>query len=54
MKRWNRLFTALYVVSDAALASLALEHGATLCTADRDFRRFQGLRLVDPTVRAHG
>lgn len=42
------------LVSDAALASLALEHGATLCTTDRDFRRFQGLRLVDPTAAGHG
>lgn len=37
------------LVSDAALAALALEHGATLCTTDRDFRRFDGLRLLDPT-----
>jgi hypothetical protein len=37
------------LVTDAALAALALEHGATLCSVDRDFRRFRGLRLVDPT-----
>jgi uncharacterized protein len=37
------------LVSDAALATLALEHGATLCSSDRDFRRFRGLRLLDPT-----
>jgi toxin-antitoxin system PIN domain toxin len=37
------------LVSDAALAALAIEHGATLCTSDRDFRRFDGLRLLDPT-----
>ena len=36
------------LVSDAALAALALEHGAALCTTDRDFRRFTRLRLVDP------
>ena len=36
------------LVMDAALAALALEHGATLCTTDRDFARFRGLRLVDP------
>ena len=36
------------LVMDAYLAALAIEHGATLCTADRDFRRFEGLRLVDP------
>jgi toxin-antitoxin system PIN domain toxin len=37
------------LVTDAALAALALEHGATLCSVDRDFRRFRGLSLVDPT-----
>jgi toxin-antitoxin system PIN domain toxin len=37
------------LVTDAALAALALEHGATLCSVDRDFRRFRGLKLVDPT-----
>ena len=31
------------LVTDAHLAALAIEHGATLCTADRDFRRFSGL-----------
>jgi hypothetical protein len=25
--------------------------GATLCTTDRDFRRFDGLKLLDPTAR---
>lgn len=37
------------LVADAALAALALEHGATLCSVDRDFRRFRSLRLLDPT-----
>lgn len=36
------------IVSDAALAALALEHGATLVTTDRDFRRFAGLKLLNP------
>jgi hypothetical protein len=36
----------------AALAALALEHGATLCSTDRDFRRFRGLKLVDPLEEA--
>ena len=36
------------LVTDAALAALALEHGAALCSTDRDFRRFRGLTLVDP------
>jgi len=37
------------LVTDAALAALALEHGATLCSTDSDFRRFRGLKLLDPT-----
>ena len=36
------------LVTDAALAALALEHGAALCTTDRDFTRFPGLRLISP------
>jgi hypothetical protein len=37
------------LVTDAALASLAMENGAVLCSTDRDFRRFNGLRILDPT-----
>ncbi len=37
------------LVTDAALAALALEHGAIVCTTDRDFARFQGIRILDPT-----
>jgi predicted nucleic acid-binding protein len=40
------------LVMDAALAALALEHGATLCTTDADFSRFPGLRLRNPLVAA--
>lgn len=36
------------LVMDAHLATLALEHGATLATSDRDFTRFPGLRILDP------
>lgn len=36
------------LVTDAALAALAMEHGATLCTADRDFARFSGLKTLNP------
>ena len=36
------------LLMDAHLAALAIEHGATLCTSDRDFTRFRGLRLEDP------
>jgi toxin-antitoxin system PIN domain toxin len=35
-------------VTDAALAALAIETGATLCSHDKGFRRFTGLRLLDP------
>jgi uncharacterized protein len=36
------------LASDAHLAALAIEHGLTLCSADRDFARFPGLRWEDP------
>ncbi len=36
------------LVSDAALAALAIEHGFTLYTTDRDFSRFHGLSTVNP------
>jgi toxin-antitoxin system PIN domain toxin len=36
------------LVTDAVLAALAIEHGAELCTNDRDFSRFPKLRIVNP------
>jgi uncharacterized protein len=42
------LGTAGNLTSDAHLAALAIEHGATLCSCDVDFSRFPGLRWVDP------
>ena len=36
------------LVMDAVLAALAVEHGATLCSTDRDFARFPGLTWVNP------
>jgi predicted nucleic acid-binding protein len=36
------------LVSDAHLAALAVEHGATLHSTDRDFSRFDGLRWENP------
>lgn len=36
------------LVMDAVLAAIALEHGATLCTTDRDFSRFSGLKYTNP------
>jgi toxin-antitoxin system PIN domain toxin len=40
------------LVPDAYLAALAIEHGAELITADRDFARFPGLRWRDPLATA--
>lgn len=37
--------TAGNLTSDAHLAALAMEHGATLASFDRDFDRFDGLRF---------
>ena len=36
------------LVMDAALAAIAIEHGATLCTTDRDFARFPDLTWTNP------
>jgi toxin-antitoxin system PIN domain toxin len=36
------------LVMDAHLAALAIEHGATLYTHDRDFSRFSALSTSDP------
>jgi uncharacterized protein len=36
------------LVPDAHLAALAIEHGASIASSDRDFTRFPGLRWVDP------
>lgn len=36
------------LVADAHLAALAIEHGAELCSADRDFGRFPGLKWANP------
>lgn len=44
----GRSGTAGNLVADAHLAALAIEHGAQLCSADRDFGRFAGLDWVDP------
>lgn len=35
--------TAGNLVGDAHLAALALEHGATVISFDRDFARFEGI-----------
>jgi toxin-antitoxin system PIN domain toxin len=44
----TRVGTAGNLTTDAHLAALALEHGATLYSSDNDFSRFPGLRWVNP------
>jgi len=36
------------LVTDAHLAALAYDHGCVLCSTDRDFVRFPGLKWKDP------
>jgi predicted nucleic acid-binding protein len=36
------------LMMDAHLAALAIEHGATLVTTDRDFSRFLNLKTANP------
>ncbi len=36
------------MVMDAHLAALAIEHGASIATTDRDFTRFPDIELVNP------
>ena len=43
--------TAGNLTSDAHLAALAIERGATVFSADNDFGRFPGLRYVNPLAR---
>jgi toxin-antitoxin system PIN domain toxin len=40
------------LVMDAVLAALAIEHGATLYSTDRDFSRFAGLECINPLVES--
>ncbi len=42
------LGTAGNLTSDAHLAALSIEHGATVYSCDSDFARFPGVRWVDP------
>ena len=39
------------LTTDAHLAALAIEHGATVCSCDADFSRFAGVRWTDPLRR---
>ncbi|MEX1246016.1 MAG: type II toxin-antitoxin system VapC family toxin [Thermoanaerobaculia bacterium] len=36
------------LIMDAHLAAIAIEHGAVVCTNDRDFARFPGLKTLNP------
>ena len=36
------------LVMDAVLAAIAIEHGATICTTDRDFARFANVKWTNP------
>jgi uncharacterized protein len=42
------LGTAANLTTDAHLAALAIEYGATLCSTDIDFARFQTLQWINP------
>ena len=38
------------LTTDAHIAALALERGCTVCSSDQDFKRFPGVRHVDPLL----
>ena len=40
------------LTSDAHVAALAIEYGATVCSADYDFKRFPGVGHVNPLEQA--
>ncbi len=42
------LGTAGNLTTDAHLVALSVEHGAELCSSDRDFSRFPMVRWSDP------
>lgn len=44
----ERIGTGGNLTSDAHLAAIAIEHGATLYSTDADFARFPGLSWTDP------
>lgn len=43
--------TAGNLTSDAHIAALAIEHGATVVSADNDFQRFAGIRHLNPLTQ---
>ena len=40
--------TAGNLTSDAHLAALSIELGASICSTDRDFERFPGVERISP------
>ena len=42
------------LIPDAELATLAMEHGLTVCSADTDFARFREVPWQDPLAEAAG
>ena len=44
----ERVGTAGNLTSDAHIAALAIEYDGDVCSADSDFRRFSGVRWVNP------
>ncbi len=46
--------TAGNLTTDAHLAALAIDHGATICSYDRDFERFPGVRWQLPAASRSG
>lgn len=42
------------LVMDAVLAAIAIEHGATICTTDRDFSRFPSVKWTNPIAAKPG
>ncbi|CAN5813547.1 type II toxin-antitoxin system VapC family toxin [soil metagenome] len=45
------LGTAANLTTDAQIAALAIENGATVCSNDSDFGRFAGLTWLNPLAR---
>jgi toxin-antitoxin system PIN domain toxin len=45
----DRVGNAAGLTTDAHIAAIASEHGATVVTCDTDFHRFPDLRVLDPT-----
>ena len=45
----KRLHVTANLIPDAMLASVAIEHGLAVCTADSDFTRFP-VRVVNPVA----